>query len=234
MERSTMIKYKNILRGRFRNRLNRFIAEIEIEGKLEKVHVKNTGRMKELFVEGAEVSCNYIESKTRKTKYDLIAVKKCGNWFNVDSQVPNLVVSQGILEGQVKEIDNLDRLKQEYTYGDSRIDIYGEKGSVNYLVEVKGVTYEKERIAKFPDAPTLRGVKHLHSLIKSVKEGYQAYAFFLIQFRGVDYFTSHDDRDPLFGESLRLAKKEGVEILVYDSIVTPDSIELGEKIEYRL
>lgn len=222
--------YDNCKEGRFIRRVNRFIGEIEIEGIVEEVHIKNTGRMKELFLPGAEVCCAYVDSAKRKTKYDLISVKKGSVWFNVDSQVPNRVVFEGIRKGEVSELPAFDLLKREHCYTDSRIDIYGEKGPQKYLIEVKGVTYEKDRIAKFPDAPTTRGVKHLHSLIRGVKEGYRSYAFFLLQFTGADYFTPQDERDPLFGETLRLAAKEGVGILVYDSIVKEDAIEIQRKV----
>lgn len=228
------MNYENCVNGRFIRRVNRFIAEIEIHGAVENVHVKNTGRMKELFLPGAEVGCAYIDSPKRKTKYDLISVKKGEVWFNVDSQVPNQVVFEGIREGEVLELPTFDLLKREHCYTDSRIDIYGEKGPEKYLIEVKGVTYENEKTAKFPDAPTLRGVKHLHSLIRAVKEGYRSYAFFLLQFTGADYFTPQDERDPLFGETLRLAAKEGVGILVYDSIVKGGSIEIKGKVPFKL
>ena len=229
-----MANYLNCKKGIFLRRPNRFIAEVEIDGKTETVHVKNTGRMKELFLPGAEVVCDFVDSKTRKTKYDLIFVNKDGNWFNVDSQVPNLVVFEGLKQGKVKGIPSPDLLKREHSYTDSRIDIYGEAGPIRILMEVKGVTYEKDRVAKFPDAPTTRGVKHLHSLMRAVKEGYKAYAFFLLQFTGADYFTPQDERDPLFGETLRLAKKEGLEILVYDSLVTASSIEIHREVPLRL
>lgn len=228
------MNYENCVNGRFIRRVNRFIAEIEIHGAVENVHVKNTGRMKELFLPGAEVGCAYIDSPKRKTKYDLISVKKGEVWFNVDSQVPNQVVFEGIREGEVLELPTFDLLKREHCYTDSRIDIYGEKGPEKYLIEVKGVTYEREKTAKFPDAPTLRGVKHLHSLIRAVKEGYRSYAFFLLQFTGADCFTPQDERDPLFGETLRLAAKEGVGILVYDSIVKGGSIEIKGKVPLKL
>ena len=232
-ERNKMIKYKNIQEGTFLSRPNRFLADVEIDGQVERVHVKNTGRMKELFLPGVKVYCRYVASPTRKTKYDLITVDKKGILFNVDSQVPNAVVTQAILEGRVSEIPSFDYFKREYTYGDSRLDLYGEYGDQKCFIEVKGVTYEKDRVAKFPDAPTLRGVKHLYSLMNAVKEGHRACVFLLLQYRGADYFTPQDERDPLFGETIRLAEKEGVEILLYDSIVTKDSITIGKKLDYR-
>ena len=213
------MKYDNIVRGVFLKRPNRFIAEVEIDGNKETVHVKNTGRCRELLIPGCEVWLNEPGTPGRKTKYDLIAVRKStGILFNIDSQAPNKVVKEW-LSGR-----GYDRIIPEYTYGDSRIDFYMERGSEKYLMEVKGCTLEIDGVGYFPDAPTERGVKHIHELIGAKKEGYRAILAFVIQMDGVKEVRANVAMHPEFGEALSEAEKSGVEILFLQCHVEPDEL----------
>ena len=216
--------YNNITRAVFKNRPNRFIAEVEIEGKKEIVHVKNTGRCKELLIPGCEVWLNAPGTPDRKTKYDLVAVRKdTGVLFNIDSQAPNKVVKEWLSH------QDYDRVVPEYTYGDSRIDFYMEKGKKKYLMEVKGCTLEKEGMGYFPDAPTERGIKHIRELIKAKEAGYHAILAFVIQMDGVDEVRANTDTHPEFGLALDDAKAAGVEILFLKCHVEPDRLEIIDK-----
>ena len=213
------MKYDNIVRGVFLKRPNRFIADVEINGHKETVHVKNTGRCRELLIPGCEVWLTEPETEGRKTKYDLIAVRKStGVLFNIDSQAPNKVVKEW-LYGQ-----GYDRMIPEYTYGDSRIDFYMERGCEKYLMEVKGCTLEIDGVGYFPDAPTERGVKHIHELIRAKKEGYRAILAFVIQMDGVQEVRANVSTHPEFGEALSEAEKSGVEILFLQCHVEPDEL----------
>ncbi|MGI6630981.1 MAG: DNA/RNA nuclease SfsA [Bacillota bacterium] len=227
--------YPLIKPGIFLNRPNRFIAQVLVEGKTETVHVKNTGRCRELLRPHARVMLEEAHNPKRKTKYSLISVYKNNMLVNMDSQAPNEVVWGAVQNGRIPEIPDVARLKREVTFGQSRFDLYfetahGQKG----FVEIKGVTLEEEGIAKFPDAPTLRGTKHLRELIQAVRAGYQGFVFFLVQMKGIKYFTPHSRMDQDFSQALKEAEAAGVNILVYDSHVTPHEITLGEKIEYFL
>ncbi len=224
------MKYTNIVEGIFVNRPNRFIANVLIDGNLEKAHVKNTGRCKEILKEGIKVYLEKSNNPNRKTKYSLISAHKGNLLINIDSQVPNNVVANAISSNQVRELQNVDFLKREVSYGNSRFDIYYEKGDDKGFVEVKGVTLEVDGLSMFPDAPTKRGTKHVLELIKTVKEGYKSYIFFLIQIEGIGFFTPNEIMDKDFTKALLLAKKEGVNMLAYNSIITPNQISLGEKV----
>lgn len=214
------MKYTNIKKATFLNRPNRFIAEVDINGQKEIVHVKNTGRCKELLIPGCEVWLTSPGTPDRKTKYDLVAVRKSnGILFNIDSQAPNMVVKEWLLS------QNYDRVIPEYTYGDSRIDFYMEKGTERYLMEVKGCTLEIDGIGYFPDAPTERGVKHIRELIKAKKAGYHAILAFVIQMDGVNEVRANMETHPEFGEALEEARKAGVEVLFLKCHVEAD--ELG-------
>lgn len=229
------MKYKKIVEGKFLERPNRFVAYVEIQGQIEKVHVKNTGRCRELLIPNARLileDCSHI--KTRKTRYSIIAVYKGNKLINMDSQVPNQVVYDGISQGLVEELGQVENLKREVGYLNSRFDIYFEKNGIKSFLEVKGVTLEEARLAKFPDAPTSRGKKHILELIKAKEAGYGAYIFFLIQMEDVEAFSPNWKMDRDFSQALELAYKSGVEILVYNSKVSKDSIELLEKIDFRL
>jgi sugar fermentation stimulation protein A len=213
--------YDNITKAKFIRRPNRFIAEVEIDGGRETVHVKNTGRCKELLVPGCEVWLTAPGTPDRKTKYDLVAVRKeNGILFNIDSQAPNRVVKEWLMS------QDYDTVVPEYTYGDSRIDFYMERGNKKYLMEVKGCTLEFDGIGYFPDAPTDRGVKHIRELIKAKKEGYNAALAFVIQMDGVTEVRANIDTHPEFGVAMDEAKNAGVEILFLSCHVEPDSLEI--------
>ena len=217
------MQYKNMVPGIFRARPNRFIAHIEIDGKLEICHVKNTGRCKELLIPGAKVWCQHFDSDSRKTKYDLICVQKGDILINMDSQAPNAAAKQWLLGGGLGHIKNL---KAEYTHGDSRFDFSFTKDAKQCFLEVKGVTLEYDGICAFPDAPTERGVKHLKGLTAAAKEGYGAFVLFVIQMADVKYLRPHDETDPAFGNALREAANSGVTVLAMDCAVTQDSMEI--------
>ncbi len=211
------MRYENITKATFISRPNRFIAEVKINGQRETVHVKNTGRCKELLVKGSEVWLTAPGNPDRKTRYDLVAVRKdTGVLFNIDSQAPNRVVKEWLLTR------NYDRVVPEFTFGDSRIDFYMERGADRYLMEVKGCTLERKGIGYFPDAPTERGVKHIHELIKAKKAGYHAILAFVIQMDGVGEVRANTDTHPEFGTALDDAVKEGVEVLFLTCHVEPD------------
>ncbi|NLI60512.1 MAG: DNA/RNA nuclease SfsA [Clostridiales bacterium] len=226
------MKYKGIKRAEFINRPNRFIANVEIDGKREAVHVKNTGRCKEIFTEGATVILEKATNPNRKTRYSVIAGYKGDLLINTDSQVPNTVVYDALVDKKIMEIQSITHIKREVTFGKSRFDIYFEKEDKKGFIEVKGVTLEDEGICKFPDAPTQRGAKHIYELIEAKRQGYSSYIFFLVQMEGMKYFTPNDETDPEFGQALRLAKENDVEILVYDSLVKEDEIVIGESLDY--
>lgn len=211
--------YENVTKAVFLNRPNRFIAEVEINGQKETVHVKNTGRCKELLIPGCEVWLTAPGTPNRKTKYDLITVRKdTGILFNIDSQAPNKVVKEWL------ETQGYDVVIPEYTYGDSRIDFYMERGKEKYLMEVKGCTLEIDGMSYFSDAPTERGVKHIRELIKAKKAGYHAMLCFVIQMDGVSEVKANVDTHPEFGVALEDAKKAGVEILFLRCHVEPDTL----------
>ena len=221
------MKYKNITRAVFINRPNRFIAEVDIDGSREIVHVKNTGRCKELLVPGCEVWLTAPGTENRKTKYDLVAVRKStGVLFNIDSQAPNKVVREWLDKQGVYA-----KVVSEYTYGDSRIDFYMEKIESDgilqkYLMEVKGCTLEIDGVGYFPDAPTERGVKHIRELIKARKEGYHATLAFVIQMDGVTEVRAHSEMHPEFGIAMEDAKNAGVDILFLQCHVEPNTLEI--------
>ncbi len=222
--------YKNILLGRFIDRPNRFIAHIEVEGQVEVCHVKNTGRCRELLTEGATVYVQRAQNPLRKTKFDLIAVKKGSRLINMDSQIPNRVFAEWAEEsGYFGEVT----LRPETTYQNSRFDFYIEAGKRKIFVEVKGVTLEEEGVVLFPDAPTERGVKHLNELVSAVSEGYEAYVFFIIQMEECRYFTPNRKTHPAFADALIKAQAAGVKVLALNCAVTPDSITAKDFVEIK-
>lgn len=226
------MKYENIVRGIFKERPNRFIAKVEIDGKCETVHVKNTGRCKELLVPKAIVYLEKSNNPLRKTLYDLIAVVKNGMLINIDSQIPNYVAEEWLKLGTLFSKNAL--IRREVTYKKSRFDFYIEDGDRRIFLEVKGCTLEENGVARFPDAPTERGVKHINELIECISGGYEAYILFVIQMKGVAYFEPNDKTHKAFGDALRNAQQKGVKILAFDCIVTPDSIEIDNEIKVRL
>ena len=225
------MKYYNIVEGVFLNRPNRFIANVLIDGELEMVHVKNTGRCKEILKEGTLVYLERSNNPNRKTKYSLISAYKDDLLINIDSQIPNDVVYSSIYSNRISQLMEVDYLKKEVSYGNSRFDLYYEKGQEKGFIEIKGVTLEIDGISMFPDAPTERGTKHILELIKSIKEGYKSYIFFLIQMEGIDCFKPNETMDKKFANALQMAKKEGVHILAYNSIITKDEINIGKSVE---
>ena len=222
------MKYERIEVGTFLERPNRFLAYVEIAGQKQVVHVKNTGRCAELLKPRATVYVQKADNPDRKTKWDLIGVKKGKRMINMDSQIPNKVVEEWIREGNL--FPDATLIRPETTYGTSRFDLYVEAGERKIFIEVKGVTLETDGVVKFPDAPTERGVKHLKELCSAVKDGYEAYVFFVIQMKGVKYFTPNMETHAAFGDALRHAKEQGVRILAYDCNVTKDSIEIGKEV----
>jgi len=227
------LKYTSVKVAKFIRRPNRFIAHVIVDNNEEIVHVKNTGRCREILQEGTVVILEEAKNAERKTKYSIIAAYKGDVLINIDSQIPNMVVYHGIMEGKIKEIDDVTKLSKEIVYGNSRFDLYFETKEQRGFIEVKGVTLETEGIAMFPDAPTQRGSKHIYEMIKAVEDGYAGFIFFLIQMNGVKYFTPYEIRDPEFAKALKLASEKGVTILAYDSIVSEDGITIGTPVEVR-
>lgn len=218
--------YDRMVPGTFLERPNRFIAYVEIEGRKETVHVKNTGRCAELLQTGARVYLQESDNPDRKTKWDLIAVEKGSRMVNMDSQIPNKVVKEWLEAGHLFE--NITRIQPEFTYGNSRFDLYVEADGKRIFIEVKGVTLEQDGVVRFPDAPSDRAVKHVEELKAAVKEGYEAYVFFVIQMKDVRYFTPNMDTHPAFGEALRDAARAGVHVLAYDCEVSSDRIAIAD------
>ena len=220
------MKYREIVDGIFLDRPNRFIAHVEVNGAVETVHVKNTGRCKELLLPGTAVRLEVSDNLKRKTKYDLVTVHKQGlGWVNMDSQAPNKVVGEWLAK------QGYDYIKPEFTYGKSRIDFYMEKGEQKYLMEVKGCTLEVDGIGYFPDAPTERGVKHLHELAQAQQKGYQCAVAFVIQMEGITEVRPNVRTQPEFGMALAEAKAAGVRVLFLLCHVGRDSLEIVEQRE---
>lgn len=224
------MKYDAIVPGEFLERPNRFIAHVEIAGKLVVAHVKNTGRCKELLVPGSTV---YLQDwgedhPTRKTRYDLIAVEKSGLMVNMDSQAPNKVFAEWVRQGGF--VSGLTHLKPEAKWGNSRFDFYWEAGERRGFVEVKGVTLEHDGLVRFPDAPTERGVKHLEELILAREEGYETAVCFVIQMEGMREFSPNDETHPVFGAALRKAAAAGVRVIAVECHVTPDTLQITKKV----
>ena len=223
--------YSNMVPGVFVARPNRFVARVVIHGREETVHVKNTGRCRELLPPGAEVWCQRSGNPNRKTAYDLITVRKGPRLINMDSQAPNIAAGEWLRAGGLGEIENL---KAEVFHGDSRYDFAFTKDGRQCFLEVKGVTLEDEGICAFPDAPTERGARHLRGLTQAAREGYGAYVLFVIQMSDVKYLRPHEERDPDFSQALREAAASGVEVLAMDCRVTEDSITIGETVPVML
>lgn len=215
--------YPNICPGIFLARPNRFIAHVIIDGKEEIVHVKNTGRCRELLTSGVKVWCQRSDNPNRKTKYDLITVKKGDRLINMDSQAPNIVVREWLHAGGLGPVENL---KAETFYGDSRFDFSFSLEGKQCFLEVKGVTLENDGVCAFPDAPTERGTKHLRGLVEAARAGYGTFVLFIIQMADVKYLHPNDDTDPSFGAAIREAAQNGVTVLAMDCAITEDSMEI--------
>lgn len=218
------MRYPNIHKATFLRRPNRFVAQVEWEGAEVTVHVKNTGRCRELLVPGATVYLVRSDDPNRKTAFDLVAVEKGELLVNMDSQAPNRVFGEWAASGAF--VPGLTLLRPETVWGDSRFDFYWEAGERKGFVEVKGCTLEDDGAARFPDAPTLRGVKHLEELIRAKAAGYEAAVCFVLQMAPMKRFSPNDETHPAFGEALRRAAQAGVEILAYECAVTPDSLRM--------
>ncbi len=224
------MNYQNIAQGKFIARPNRFIAYVMVDGSEEICHVKNTGRCRELLVPGATVYLELSKNPVRKTKYDLVAVKKGERMINMDSQAPNCA----FLEWAPKFFGEHAKIYPEKTYRNSRFDFYVETEDGNrHFVEVKGVTLEQDGMVLFPDAPTERGRKHIYELCDCVKNGFLAHLFFVVQMKGVSCFTPNIATDPKFAEALNIAEKSGVGIYAVDCDVTPESMNISDFVEVR-
>lgn len=224
--------YENIQKGRFISRPNRFVAHVELNGEEVVCHVKNTGRCKELLYPGAPVYVQEHDNPKRKTKYSLIGVEKQGIMINMDSQAPNQAAQEWIASGGLFPEPSL--IKREKTYGKSRFDLYVEYGDRKVFMEVKGVTLEDGGIARFPDAPTERGLKHVEELIQCREAGYEAYLLFVIQMKGIRHFEPNWITQPVLGEALIRAQKHGVQLLAMDCIVTPDTLTIDAPVPIQL
>jgi len=226
--------YNNIHKGIFLSRPNRFIAEIEINGKVETCHVKNTGRCKELLIPGTTAYVNAANNPSRTTKYDLVAVNKGDTLINIDSQAPNAAFSEYLQQGKFTDAGHITTIKSEARYNTSRFDFYVETATCNAFIEVKGVTLEYNGIAMFPDAPTQRGIKHLTELAACVKDGYNAFVVFVIQMKGVSQFMPNNTIHAAFGETLAKAVEMGVVVKAFDCIISPESMVIDAPITIKL
>lgn len=226
------MRYTNIMAGKFLARPNRFIAHVEIAGREEIVHVKNTGRCKELLLPGATVYVQHFPEGKRKTKYDLIAVEKQNILINMDSQAPNKVVQEWLV-GQ-EPFGKITYLKPECKHGDSRFDFYLETEAKKMFIEVKGVTLEEKGVVMFPDAPTERGVKHVQELCHCLEQGYEAAIVFVVQMSGMRYFTPNRRTHAAFAEALERAEACGVRMLALSCEVTPESLAINGEIPIHL
>ena len=226
------MKYCKIEKAHFIERPNRFIAYVETEKGREMCHVKNTGRCKELLQPGAVVYVQRNDNPARKTKLDLIGVRKNQYLINMDSQAPNAAVKEWLQKGQL--FSENAKIYPEKKYGESRFDFYIEDGERRAFMEVKGVTLEEDGICRFPDAPTERGVKHIRELVKSMEDGYEAYILFVIQMSPVKYLEPNDKTHQAFGDALREAHLAGVRVMARDCFVTTDSMEIMNEVGVRL
>ena len=226
------MRYDSVISGRFLERPNRFIAHVETENGVQTVHVKNTGRCRELLIPGAEVYLAKGSNPNRKTAYDLIAVKKKGLLVNMDAQAPNQVFAEWVLGGGF--LPDVKALRREYTYGESRLDFCLETERGLHLVEVKGVTLEEQGEARFPDAPTERGVKHIRELQRAVENGLDATLFFVVQMENMHSVSPNDVTHPAFGTALREAAAAGVHVCAWDCAVTPDSLSIRQQLPVLL
>lgn len=227
--------YENIEKAKFLNRRNRFIAEIEINGKVEICHVKNTGRCKELLIEGVTIYVQKSKNENRKTKYSLISVLKGDKIINIDSQIPNDVVYEAIVNKAIPCFENITFLKREVKYCNSRFDIYFENSnSEKGFIEVKGVTLEEDKIVRFPDAPSERAVKHINELIKAKENGYLAYIIFVIQMSDVKYFKPNYETHLEFANTLKIAKDMGVLVFAYDCFVDQFEIKIKSPVQVKI
>lgn len=223
------MQYKDTIHGKFLSRPNRFVALVEVDGTVQICHVKNTGRCRELLIPGADVVLSVAENPARKTAFDLIAVKKAGRLINIDSQAPNQAAAEFL-----PTIFPEETIRSEYKIEDSRLDFCIETRDGPVYLEVKGVTLEEDGVVLFPDAPTQRGTKHLHTLTRLAMQGYKTCVFFVIQMEGVSYFTPNRRTDPVFANALTEAAAAGVTLWARDCHITDSTMEIGNSVEIRL
>lgn len=228
------MKYGRVVHGQLVRRVNRFIAEVVIDGIKEQVHIKNTGRLKELLQPEAEVLLEWSDNPNRRTRFSLIAAAKHGTWVNIDSQAPNTVAYEALNGGKIEEFGLLTSIRREVAYKNSRFDLYVEQDGRKGFVEVKGVTLENNRLALFPDAPTTRGTKHILELIQAIHEGYSGTILFVVQMKGCHAFMPNREMDPAFANALLEASGQGVQILAYDSMVTEEELILDRSLPVYL
>ena len=226
------MKYNNIFEGTFISRPNRFIAKVKTDGREETVHVKNTGRCKELLVSGAKVFLERSDNPDRKTEYDLVSVYKGDELINIDSTAPNKVFGEWLATTDL--FGKITKIKPECFYKKSRFDYYIETENEKIFVEVKGVTLEKEGVVLFPDAPTERGVKHLRELLEATGEGFKAYAFFIVQMKNCTYFTPNSETHKEFSDTLREVREKGVGIYALNCRVTKDTLDIDDFLEVKI
>lgn len=228
------MQYTSVVTGYFIERPNRFIAMVEIQGQVQRCHVRNTGRCRELLVPGAQVFLERAQNPNRATAYSLIGVRKGERLINMDSQAPNLAAYEWIKAEKL--LNGVVSVRREVTWGNSRFDLYVcyEGGHKEAFIEVKGVTLEREGVVLFPDAPTKRGAKHLKELIKARQEGYEAWLLLVVQMSGVQYFCPNEETDAVFAQALVSAAQAGVHITAVECTVTPDSMEITEELPVHL
>ena len=226
------MKYENMCDGKFIKRLNRFTAVVDINGREETVHVKNTGRLKELLIPGSTVYLSESDISSRKTKYDLVSVEKDGQIVNIDSQAPNKVFGEYLKSGGL--FNDIKLIKPETFFGSSRFDFYIETEGEKIFAEVKGVTLKNGKVAMFPDAPTERGVKHINELCLARKNGYGAMIIFVVQMKGVTVFKPNRITHRAFADALIRARNEGVAVKAFDCIVTENELKIDKEIKILL
>ncbi len=232
MKATESMKHRNVTKGIFVSRENRFCATVAVEGKNETVHVKNTGRLKELLIPGAEVFLAAADNASRKTKYDLVTVRKGKKLVSIDSQAANTIAEEWLKKSRFFGEDAV--IRREVFFKNSRFDFYIEAGKSKIFLEVKGCTLERDGVALFPDAPTERGVKHINELCECALSGYEAYILFVIQMKGVDAFSPNDETHPEFGNALRKAREKGVKLIAVDCNVCPDKATADSFVEIKL
>ena len=227
-----MLRFPELREGRFVRRVNRFLAEVELDGTVQACHVKNTGRLRELLIPGAEVWCEVHNDPNRKTKFSLLLVRKDGQLVSIDSQAPNRLAYDYVQSGGLGFVPA--QLRREVTHGDSRFDLAFLHNGKPAFLEVKGVTLEDDGVCAFPDAPTERGAKHLKGLTEAAKAGFGAYVLFVIQMADVKYLRPHDERDPAFGAALREAAENGVTVMAMDCAVDIDTMDIRLRVPVKL
>ena len=229
-----MVKYKELVTGKLVRKVNRFIAEVEIDDVVEAVHIKTTGRLAELMLAGAPVVVEPTDNPARKTKYSLIGIEGVTGLVNVDSQLSNRLMWEALQNRVIEPFGELDVLRKEVKYGGSRFDLYYERGEVRGFVELKGVTYADGRVAKFPDAPSERARKHVAELIEMVGAGYEATVLFVVQVPGCSHVAPYEEMDPHFAGLLRKAVAKGVRILAYEAVMRGNDVLIGREMPVHL